>query len=98
MTYVSYAAAGFGLLAAGFWLWSSIVPIPERFNIAVVRGDSPVGGHPLGATFVGTAHSGDFLVLANALKRQSRLNSIAAICGAISVVLEPIQEEGIHAE
>jgi hypothetical protein len=87
VVYISYAAAGFAALAAIFWFLSALVRTPKRFNVAVVRGGSPAGGHPLGATFVGTAHSGDFLVLANALKRQSCLNAIAAICAAISAIL-----------
>jgi len=70
-------SALFALGAAILWLLSTVVRTPDKFSVHVSRPEGfmgePLGGGPLHAASIGTAHSSDFKQLADALKRQSRL-------------------------
>ena len=78
----------FAIAAALLWLASARVKTPTHFSISVVRSNGamgqPFGGNPLGASFVGQAHSQDLLDLATALRLQSKLSALAAACAAVS--------------
>ena len=50
----------------------------------------PLGGHPMGAEFIGPAHCPNLLALANELKSQGRLNAWVAACTGIYIMLEII--------
>jgi len=80
------------LVAAVLWLGSAVVKTPENFSIHVARADGrmgePLGGHPLGGTYVGHGYSSDLIALANALRKQSRLSGYAAISAGVSAVLQ----------
>jgi len=70
------------IAAAVYWLRSALVNTPDGFAVHVSKPDGfmgqPLGGGPLHATFIGTAHSSDFQALAEALKKQSKLSAIGA--------------------
>lgn len=77
--------------AAIFWFLSAVVRTPKSFAVHVVRAEGPMGqpmGGPVGGTYVGQAYSNDFLELASALKRQSRLSALAAVFAGVSAGLQ----------
>lgn len=62
------ASAVFGLLAAGFWFWSTVIPTSFKAKAFT-------GGHVANPGLVELRHS---------LVRQSRLNALGAGCAAIA--------------
>jgi len=80
------------LVAAILWFASAVVKTPENFSIHVARPagrmGEPLGGSPLGGTYVGHGDSSDLIDLANALRRQSRLSGVAAIWAGAAAVLQ----------
>ena len=89
MNILSIIAAVLAVLAAVLWFMSAAVKTPDSFSVHVVRPrEAPLGGDPLGGTYIGQAHSQDFTNLANALRRQSRLSSYAAICAGASALVQ----------
>ena len=92
-TGLTWVSALFAIVAAVLWFMSARVKTPESFSIHVVRSNSFIGqpiGQPIGATFIGTAHSADLVELANGLRRQSKLSAYAAVCAAASAVAQAI--------
>ena len=91
-TALTALSALFAIAAALLWFVSAVVKTPDRFSIHVVRPDSfmgqPLGGDPLGGTYVGQAHSSDLVALANALRRQSKFSAWAAGCAGVSAILQ----------
>lgn len=87
-------SAGCAVAAAVYWFQSARVETPERFSVHVSKPDGfmgePLGGNPLGGTFVGTAHSSDFKALAEALKRQSKMNAIGARFASGAAILQAV--------
>ena len=64
---------------------------PDSFSVHVVRPrEAPLGGNPMGGTYIGEAYSQDFTNLADALRRQSRLRADAAICAGTSALLQGV--------
>jgi hypothetical protein len=94
MAWLNGASVLFAVAAAALWLWSARVKTPNGFSVHVVRSDStmgqPMGGNPLGGTYIGQAYSNDFAGLAHALRRQSKLSALAAICAGISAALQAL--------
>lgn len=92
MSTLTFLSAIFAIAAAALWFASAVIKTPERFAIHVVAPNStmgqPLGGNPLGGTYVGQAQSGDLVNLAHALRRQSRLSAWAASCAGVSAVLQ----------
>jgi hypothetical protein len=85
------ASAVAATLAAAFWFWSVKVVFPDNYSVHVVRPDAlPLGGNPLGGTYVGHAYSGDFEVLTEGLRTQSRRNALAAFAAAVAAVLQAL--------
>lgn len=66
-----------GLVSAGFWIASAIIPLPERIWI---QGRVGAGGP-----------SPDVDKLVAKLRLQSRLSAAAAACQAVSVILFIVQ-------
>jgi len=87
---LSLLSAIFAAAAAALWFVSAVVKIPKHFSIHVVSpyAGSGLGGSPLGGAYVGQAHSNDLIVLANALRRQSRYSAWAAGCAGVSALLQ----------
>jgi len=85
-------SALFAITAAALWFVSAVVKTPDRFAIHVVRPNGPMGrplgGNPIGGTYVGQAHSSDLVALASALRRQSKFSAWAAGCAGISALLQ----------
>jgi hypothetical protein len=90
MKYLNILSALFASAAAGLWLMSARVKTPDSFSIHVVRPDRPIGDNLTHGTYMGHAHSQDFIVLADALKRQSRLSACAAICAACAAAMQGV--------
>ena len=94
MNLLQFLSAVTAIAAAVLWFLSAIVKTPQRFFIHVVRADSPfgvpLGGNPIGATYVGEAHSEDLVNLATALRRQSRLSAYAALSAGISAAFQAV--------
>jgi hypothetical protein len=51
---------------------------------------APLGGGPLGGTYVGSVHSSAFNELAEKLKEQSRRNMWGSLCAAVAAVLQVV--------
>jgi hypothetical protein len=64
------------------------VKTPTDFAIHVVHTSKPMGGNPIGGTYVGQAYSEDLVSLANALRRQSKFSAWGAICAGISAIFQ----------
>jgi hypothetical protein len=79
---VNYAAAAFALAAAVFWFISASVRTPTSFSIDVDTTRATWDG-----SRGGSGSSLDLLNLGQALRRQSRWSSYAAICAAVAAVL-----------
>ena len=94
MAWLNCGAVLFAIAAAVLWFLSASVKTPDGFSVHVVRPDSymgqPMGGNPLGGTYVGHAYSDDFKSLADALRRQSKLSALAAVCAGVSAVLQAL--------
>jgi len=82
------------IIAAFIWFKSANVKTPDSFSIHVSKPDGPfgepLGGNPIGATYLGHAHSKDLQILAESLKKQSRQSAIAAIFAGISAIIQGI--------
>lgn len=90
MRYFNILSALFALAAAVHSLMSTWVKTPKTFSVHVVQPDRPIGGNLAHGTYVGHAYSEDFITLADALKRQSRLSACAAGCAACSAALQAV--------
>ena len=91
MSVLSCVAAVLAVLAAVLWFMSAVVKTPDSFSVHVVRPrEAPLGGNPMGGTYIGEAYSQDFTNLADALRRQSRLSAYAAICAGTSALLQGV--------
>ena len=92
MSILTILSALFAIVAALLWFISAMVKTPESFSIHVARPNSfmgePLGGNPLGGTYVGQAHSSDLVTLANALRRQSKFSAWVAGCAGISAIMQ----------
>jgi hypothetical protein len=84
--------AGFG--AAWLWLKSATPPSSTTFSITVTRSDSPMGqplgGGPLGGTYVGHGYSPELNQPGTDLANQSKLSARAARVTAASVFLQAL--------
>jgi hypothetical protein len=93
MRFLNILSALFAIVAAGLWLMSARVKTPDYFSVHVSRSDGfgqPLGGPPMFGEHIGQAHSQDFVVLADALKKQSRLSAWAASSAAGAAALQAI--------
>ena len=80
-----------GLTAAILWFFSAVVPMPESFSIHVAKPDmGPLGGDPVGGTYVGHGYSPELTELANAFRRQSKLSGWAARLTALAVIFHAV--------
>jgi hypothetical protein len=73
-------SAVFAIIAALLWLQSARVRTPTQFPINTI---TPIGG-------IGTGGSPALQELGQALRRQSRWSAAAAICAAVSALLQAI--------
>jgi len=65
--------------------------MPSSFSIDVVKPDGePIIENPMEGTYMGQAYSKDLVKLAQALRRQSKLSSRAAIFASSSAILQII--------
>jgi hypothetical protein len=83
--FVNYAAAAFALAAGVLWLKSALVPTPQYLFVTATAHQSP----EYGSVGVSTDNSG-LMMLAEALKKQSRWSSAAAICASVAAILTAI--------
>jgi hypothetical protein len=93
MKCLNILSALFAFTAAGLWFMSARVKTPDHFAVHVSRPEAfgqPMGGHPMFGEYLGQAHSQDFAVLADALKKQSRLSAWAASSAACAAALQAI--------
>ena len=93
MTCLNILSALFAFAAAELWLMSARVKTPDDFSVHVSRPDAfgqPLGGNPMFGEYIAQAHSQDFTVLADALKKQSRLSAWAASSAAVAAALQAI--------
>ena len=89
MTAITILSALFAIAAAVLWFVSAVVKSPTTFKIHVVNPQQqPLGGNPVGGTYVGQAYSEDLVSLADSLKRQSKFSARAAICAGVSALLQ----------
>jgi hypothetical protein len=72
---IQIAAVLAAALAAAFWFMSSLVQIPAR-NLAIAA--------------LGGTRSDDLIQVGDALRKQGRLNAIAAICAAFSAIFQGV--------
>jgi hypothetical protein len=88
VTWLLIGSIVFALAAAVLWFLSAVVKTPDSYSVHVVRPrsglDQPLGGDPIGGAYIGQAYSNDFVSLANALRRQSKLSAWAAVCAGVS--------------
>jgi hypothetical protein len=83
--------AVFAIIAAVLWLKSAKIKTPENFSIYVVKpNQTPLGGNPMGGTYLGNAYSQDLTELAIALKKQSKLSANAASFAALSAMIQAL--------
>jgi hypothetical protein len=94
MNWLTWGSILFAMAAAMLWWLSAIVKTPKSFAVHVVRPNDPMrlplGGNPLGGAYVGNAYSKDFSVFTDALRRQSKLSALAAICAGVSAALQAV--------
>jgi hypothetical protein len=76
MTLFQALAAALAFLAAFFWLWASLVPIPSKLTQIIVDDE--------------TGFEGELVDLFTGASKQSRWNARAAFCAALAAVLEGI--------
>ena len=74
MTWYSWFAFGFGLLAAVLWFAASLVEVPRTVGLQMGVG----GGRP----------SPELDAVLDKLRLQSRLNAFAALSTAVSILFE----------
>ena len=89
MTALTIMSALFAFVAAILWLWSALVRMPAEFHIQSIQ--TNFARQAVRGAFaqpVGYGHSEELIELGHALKRQSRLSAAAAICAAISALLQ----------
>ncbi len=90
-TTIDILSAICAVVAAIVWWQSARVKTPDKFNIAVVKPDTqPMGGNPIGGTYIGNAYGQDLNNLADALKKQSQLSARAAVFAGIAAFLQSI--------
>jgi hypothetical protein len=70
---LGYAACGFGVVGAGFWLAAALVAIPDKIPMATM-------------TYGGDGNS-ELQTFVNAMKKQSRLNAVAAVLTGAQCIL-----------
>ena len=79
MNTLTILSALFAIVAAVLWFITAMVKTPMSFAIHVARpNQQPMGGSPMGGTYVGQAYSEDLVSLTSALKRQSKFSAWAA--------------------
>ena len=85
-------SALFAIAASVLWFMSARIKTPEQFSIHVARPHGsmgqPLGGDPLAGTYVGHAYSQELVILATALRRQSRFSAWAAASAGLSVLAQ----------
>jgi hypothetical protein len=79
ISYWSLSAASMAFVAAALWIWSAIVPMPDR--IATIR---------LGSWSSAPKAVDDLDRLTAGLKKQSKLSAAAALAAAGSATLQAI--------
>ena len=74
-------------IAAILWFVSTIIPIPKTvIGHVVTPHEVPLGGNPIGGTYVGQIYSEDMKELVRSLRIQSRLSACAAFFSGLSVI------------
>lgn len=87
--WLEIASAGFAVIAAVLWLVSSYVKTPRTFTVKVLSthfASSDVDGSEVISE--GAGHSPELQDLGEALKKQSRLSSYAAIAAALAALCQ----------
>lgn len=88
--YIQWGSIVFGFLSAILWFTSALGKVPDKLSIPVVKSDVEPMGQPLGGTYVGQASSPDLEKIVKSLRKQACLNTWAALCTCIAVLLQAI--------
>src|SRR5690242_15525601 len=82
-------SAGLAFYAAFLWYKASKIRTPTSFSIHVVKpGMRPIGGDPVGGTYMGQGYSEDLSILGESLSKQGKENAKAALFAGFAAITQ----------